>query len=225
MISKKVLFMGLGILIVLGACERNPVDRLVDPNLDGSLNQSSGVFIIYEEEFKTGGGMGFIPGGENQSVDVLDRTSPRRSKAQIRYHWNGGDVFNSEINAFQHAFAGFSLSITPDLSTLPSARAKDLSNPGYTQLKFFARGTLSSGTKLRIEGPDDGPGGITAARVELDSSQFGTDWVEYTLAIPAAHFLSVKTFATFSFQFEQPPRTSNPGEGGGLFLDDIRYLR
>jgi hypothetical protein len=57
----------------------------------------------------------------------------------------------------------------------------------------------------------------------LDSTQVTSDWQEYSLAIPPSHFNNVKIFVTVSFQYTQPPRTTEAGTGGEVYLDDVKY--
>src|SRR5690242_18227928 len=102
-------------LLLIGGWKRNPIDRLINPLPDGALSQSSHIYVLFDDEVKTGGGIGFIPGGENQTIELRDASSPRSGDNQIRYTWNGQDVSNGGIQ--QHAFAGFSFTITPDFST------------------------------------------------------------------------------------------------------------
>lgn len=212
-------------MLVVG-CKRNPVDRLANPVPSGALPGSSGIFVIYADELRTGGGAGFIPGGENQSLAFDDRSEPRHDNRAIRYEWNGGDVFDPSTGTVQHLFAGFVLPVTSSLADLDTATGKDLTaTTTYMRLQFFARGALSTATKLRIEGPDDGSGGITPARMELDSSQLTSNWQEFTLNVPPGDFSDVKVFLTISFQYEQPPRTESAGNGGVVYLDDIRYVQ
>jgi hypothetical protein len=211
--------------LMLAACERNPVNRLSDPLADGVVPQSSGTYMIYDEELETGGGLGLIPGSGNQNITLADTSEPRRTLRQIRYTWNGQDVFNPDTMTVEHDFAGFSLLVSPDFTTITSASAKDLSSPGYTTLKMAVRGSLTANTKLRIEGPNTDPPTFTSPILELDSSQLTGEWQDVSLAIPANHFSSVKAFVTISFQYTQPPRTTNPGDGGVVYLDDIRYVR
>ncbi len=217
--STKNIFLTLLLLSPLGSCKKNPVDRLTNPNPDGAVPQNSGIYIIYDDELKTGGGLGLIPGGENQTIDLSDISEPRRSSLQIRYQWNGGDT------PAQHLFAGYSFSVTPDLSTLSSATGKDLSASGYTKMTFFLRGELSEGNTLRIEGPSDGNSTTVPARMELGPSGVTSDWHAYTLSVPASFFSNVKVFATISIQYAQAPRTTNPGQGGTIYIDNIMYER
>ena len=215
------LFFLVAAALALAACERNPVDRLVNPNDQGGVPQFGDTYVIFDDELKTGGGVGLIPGGENQTLDF--RAPSDIGSFSIQYVWNGKDVFNSETGEFQHLFAGFALSVTELFEDLAGATGKDLSGPGYTTLRLRVRGALSQETSLRIEGPDDGAGGITPARTELTT--LGPAWQDVTLAVPAGDFANVKTFMTVTFQYDQPPRTEPPGEGGTVFLDDVRYVR
>jgi hypothetical protein len=59
----------------------------------------------------------------------------------------------------------------------------------------------------------------------LDSTALGPNWQQVTLPIPASNFPNVKVFLTISFQYAQPPRTTDPGNGGVVYIDDISYTR
>ena len=217
--TARVLLIGSFLLV---GCKRNPVDRLRDPYPGGSVPLTSGVFTIYKDELKTGGGFGFIPTGENQTIDSADTSSPRLTARSIKYSWNGQDVLHTTDTVANHAFAGFSLCVSPDLATVNSTPGKNLMAPSYTTLKLFVRGSLSSDTRLRIEGPGDNV--LTPARTELTS--LSSDWQEVSLPIPtASDFSDVKIFLTISFQYSQPSGTTTPGEGGVVYLDDIRYVQ
>src|SRR5436189_4114313 len=101
------------------SCKRNPVDRLLNPVPAGMVNGIGPNFYIYDDDLKTGGGLGFFPGGENQAIGLEDDTTPARSPNAIVYSWNGQDVTNfSAGGVLEHLFAGFSLTITPDFSTI-----------------------------------------------------------------------------------------------------------
>lgn len=206
-------------LFGMTACKKNPVDRLTNPLPDGDVSQSSGVYVVYDDELKTGGGLAFIPGGGNQFVDLSDVSEPRRTNRQARYTWTGADVAN------QHLFAGFDFLVTPDGSTLDAATAKNLSSAGYTKMTLYVRGQLAEGNALRIEGPSSGNSSFVPARTEISASDLNNSWRQITLNVPAGDFANVKIFAIFSIQYTQPPRTTNPGEGGTIFIDDVRYER
>jgi len=219
--DKHKKYIGL-LLLVLGStasCKKNPVDRLTNPLPDGSVPQSSGIYVIYDDELKTVGGLSFIPEAGNQSINLVDQSSPQRSRIQTRYSWNGQSVLNNGTP--QHTFAGFQFIITFDQANLASTPARNFSGRGYTKLTLYVRGNLSLNTKLRIEGPDDGDVGTTPSRTELTT--LSSDWTKVTLVVPSADFSSVKSFITVSFQYTQPAFTTAPGDGGEVYLDDIQY--
>lgn len=216
----------LMIPLFLGACRDNPVERLANPLTGGVVPQSSGIYTIYDDELKTGGGLAFIPGGENQSIDLENQEGERRSTNHIKYVWNGGNIFNSETGEFQHLFAGFNLFITPDQAALATAAPKDLSGPGYTKLTFYIRGSLSHETWLRIQGPALGNEASDDLCVQTGCEELvsiSSTWQRVEIPISSSRLSSMKVFVTFSFQYQQPPRTDPAGNGGVIYLDDIRY--
>lgn len=215
--NKKIAL--LSSILVLTACKKNPVDRLTNPLIDGQVPQSSGLFIIYDDELKTSGGLGLIPQDGNQSIDLADQSAPHRTVNSIRYTWNGQPVLNNGTP--QHLFAGFQLIISPQVSQLATTPARDLSGPGYTRLTMYVRGHLSENTILRVEGPDDGDTATTPARTEISS--LSNDWTPLVVLVPAADFTTVKSFVTISLQYTQPPFSTSPGEGGTVYFDEIRY--
>lgn len=221
------LLLALLMMVSVTGCKRNPVDRLTDPNPQSVVPYdptSPREFMIFDDEITTGGGLGLIPGGDNQSIDVTDHSSPRRSTNALRYQWNGQDVFSFETGQFQHLFAGFNMFVASSIDEVASSTPKNLSGANYANLKFFIRGQLSPGTTVRIQGPDDGAGGITPALIESGTNfTLTNDWQEITMTIPSAHFTSVRIFLTITLQYAQAPRTTAPGNGGVIYLDDIRY--
>jgi hypothetical protein len=208
---KRALIVSL--LFFATGCKKDPVGRIVNPLGDGAVPQVSGVYVIYSDELKTGGGLGFVPTAGNQGIDLFDQSEPRRTRNQIRYLWNGQSV-GGQIN-----FAGFSLLITPDFSTLNSTPHKDLSFGGYTKLTMMVRGRLGDGVSLRIEGP--GSGSSTAARTDITT--LSNTWQQITLSVPSADFSTVRIFMTLTFQYDRVPRTDVPSDGGEVYLDDIQF--
>lgn len=216
------LFFFFCLLLMGTACKKNSVNKLTNPYSDGVVPNSGAPFYIFKEEVMGGGGVAFLPGGENQTIDFFDHSSPRRSVNQIRYSWNGEDVFDSAESEFQHGFAGFYLSAGDD--PLAYNKTLDLSAAGYTQLKFFARGELSSDTKVKIEAPGDGH--TTSVKMILDSTQLSSSWQEFTLPIGSITpnpFSNVRVFLVVTFEYTQPGRTTVAGDGGVIYMDDIRY--
>jgi len=127
------------------------------------------------------------------------------------------------VIAVMPTISGFSLLITPNFDTFDAATPRVLNGFGYTKLIFSIRGTLSANTSLEVTGPDDGDSTTTATTTEYNSSQIGSSWTELTLTVPNGEFASVKSYASFTFIYRQPGRTTDPGNGGLIYLDNIRY--
>jgi hypothetical protein len=213
-------------IFVLPGCEKDPVDRLTNPLSEGAVPGYSGTYIVYDDELKTGGNLALIPGGENQEIDLSDRSAPRGNLRQVRYTWNGLSVSTYPAGGYQQLFAGFIFMVGDDVNTLQSTPGRDLSGPGYTQMTFSVRGWLSEETSLRVEGPSTAETGFTPARVDIDRSELSLNvWKSYTLTVPATDFNNVRTFITLTIQYDQPPRTTLPSNGGTIYIDDIRYSR
>jgi hypothetical protein len=107
----------VGLLLLVG-CKRNPIDRLIDPVPSEAqpFPATGGRYTVYDDELKTGGGLGLIPGGQNQTIN-LNYTDSSRPGRQIVYAWNGNDV-SSMTSVSQHAFAGFELLVTDEFPGL-----------------------------------------------------------------------------------------------------------
>ncbi len=224
-LQQKAAVVGAVVLLSLSGCKKDTTGLLSNSLPDGVAPQSSGVFNIYKDELLTGGGAALVPGGENQSLSLEEFGAASEGRFNVGYTWNGGDVLNA--GTLQHLFAGFMFPVTAGSAGLPTARGRDLSAPGYTKLVLSVKGALSNGTTLRIEGPSDGDTSVSPARVESGATTFSLtgQWQEITLAVPAASFINVKIFLTITLQYAQPPRTTVPGEGGVVYLDNIRYER
>lgn len=217
MMNPKISALAL-LLFVAPACKKNPVDRLVNPVSDGAVPLSSGTFLIYDDEIKTGGGLGLIPGGANQTINLSDVSEPRRTTRHTAYSWNGRAP---GVDPSSHTFAGFSFLVSPDFTTFSATPARNLSSFGYTKLRVSVRGSLAANVSLRIEGPSTGDEAFVPARTTLNS--LNGAWQDVELTVPAGDFTNVKVFATISLQYAQPPFTTNPGDGGTVYIDDIRY--
>ncbi|MBD3271914.1 MAG: hypothetical protein GF384_05200, partial [Elusimicrobia bacterium] len=57
-------------------CKRNPQKKIDTLANEGLLPGISNVFTVYDDELKTGGNLFTFPGGENQTVDLNNRTKP-----------------------------------------------------------------------------------------------------------------------------------------------------
>jgi hypothetical protein len=236
--------LSLTLSLFVTGCHKSPSDR-TSSAAGGPIGQAAAIatFPVFSSELKTGGGAFEYPGGDNQSLSFEDRSNPISNRS-ILYSWNGqppGGVPSSPPGQF----AGFSLMHTISLATYNSTPGRDLSAFGYSRITFYARGTLSSSTTLKIEGADDTSSGILQSCLTLSSDGNGDEcgangdapgtrevltgnWQKYTLIIyqPTLNLKSVKDFfkATFVYSFPLGGLPGEaPGQGGTVYFDQIQY--
>ena len=214
-LSRRMVVVGL----ILAACERHPLDRLIDPVPSGAAPSAAADWVLYDDELKTGGGFFLIPEAANQTLTDHDASGPAVGRKSIVYSWNGG-----EVNG-QHLFAGFGLLAAQQIAQDASTPPRNLSADGFTKITFWARGTLSENTILRVEGPSDGTGSTLMPRLEISPAELAAGWAKYTLSVPdpTVAFASVKQYVIFSIIYTQPTGTTLAGEGGTVDVDQIAY--
>jgi len=209
------------VLLVCCGCGRNRTHNPQDMLGAGATGRYGSVFVLYDDELKTGGGVYLYPSGDNQSLDTDSRELPYAGARCIRYSWNGGAVCQSATGRAQHAFAGFSLAVSATADELPAAAARDFSDAGYTVMHVFVRGSLSDNTILKLEGPDDGDETTPAPSLEIAS--LSDSWQAYSFPVTPASLARVKEFFKATFVYSNPDGTLAAGGGGSVAVDTI-YL-
>jgi len=220
---------------------RNPFDRTRDASGGGPTGTfgNSSTFVVFSNELQTGGGAFEYPGSDGQSL-VFNDTSNPISRRSIRYGWTGQAV------AGQTVFAGFDLMHTPQLSAYATTPGRDLHLAGYMKVTFYARGSLSSNTVLKIEVADDGNtttpdpcvtlymGAVPPSPDPCDAN--GSDnlkmtpqvltssWQPYTITLlnSVLSMSNVKDFFKATFVFT-PAVGAPAGQGGTAYFDQIQY--
>ena len=227
--------------LMLAAC-KSPFDRTRDASRSGALGtfSTTGSLTVYSNELKTGGGAFIYPGGENQALSFSDTSNPVSARS-IRYTWNGGDVSAPGCPSDpQHVFAGFDLMHTPTQSTYDATPGRDLRQTNYTRVTFFARGTLTADTVIKVEAASSGtpPGCVpptpapcvtlsTSGTEDDQSTPCGsldtltTSWQPYTLVVANSDLAAIKDF--FKATFVYNGGGSLPGAGGTVYFDQIQY--
>jgi len=236
------------VLCLLSSGCRNPFDRTRDASGAGPTGTFSGNanFVIFNNELVSGGGAFLYPGGENQSLSFSDTSNPIGYRS-IRYSWTGGLVSAPGCTPNPTSlFAGFDLMHTAVFSDYASTPGRDLHQGNYVKVTFFARGSLSSHTVLKIEAatPSSPAGCSTPPIVPClwlsDSNSIDIDdgandqkcghlpmtgsWQAYTVPIPSGWLAGtqVKDFFKATFVFNQPFGVP-AGQGGTVYFDQIQY--
>ncbi len=204
--------------LILAACDRHPLDQLMDPVPSGAVPSAAANWVLYDDELETGGGFYLIPEAANQTLTDHDASGPAFGRKSIAYNWNGG-----EVNG-QHLFAGFGLLVAQQIAQDASTPPRNLSAYGFTKITFWAKGALSENTILRAEGPADGTGSTISPRLEISADLLAGGWAKYALLVPnPAAFASVKQYVNFTLIYTQPTGTTLAGEGGTVDIDQIAY--
>jgi hypothetical protein len=239
---------------------KSPFDstRNASGGATGTIGNAT-TFVIFSSELQTGGGAFLYPGAGGQSLSFNDTSNPISSRS-IRYSWNGIPVLGYPLVVGESIFVGFDLmhvvDNTPTLSIYHSTPGRNLQaspgKPNYTKVSFYARGTLSTDTVLKVEAVGDGNPNDPDPCMTLSTSgsdnvcsttangatntyaqtpqTLTTSWQEYTLNIPTASLLaSVKDFFKATFVYGQPPNFAQTpfgapdGQGAIAYFDQIQY--
>jgi len=168
---------------------------------------------------QTGGGVDFFPSAQNQQLAFDFRDNCHSGPRCISYFWNGQDVLNSGVA--EHTFVGFDLLVSQNFSTLAGTPARNLSAAGYTKVTFWMRGSLSDSTQVKVEAPGTG-NQSTLAPTLIITSLLGS-WQQFTVSAGPGAFSNVKEFFKVTFVYNQPTGTTNHGDGGSVFIDDIHF--
>jgi hypothetical protein len=232
-------------LLFFIGCNKNPFDRTHDASNGGGTGTFTGAssFVIFNSELISGGGAFEYPGPEGQTLSFNDISNPV-SHRSIRYSWTGQPVSNAGCPAQSptSAFAGFDLMHTATQAEYAGTPGRNLTKAGYTKVTFYARGSLSTNTYLKVEiagpgsadpcaavvspcvkllnGVDPAPGTDTTCTPFQLTGQWGT----YTITIPspATQLAAVKDL--FKATFIYTNLTGAPsGQGGTAYFDVIQY--
>ncbi|MBN1384600.1 MAG: hypothetical protein JW983_06970 [Elusimicrobia bacterium] len=209
--KKIILFLALSVFL-FGCEHKKPLDVLDDPTIGKALGGYSGLWIIFDDSLNTGGGMMLYNSWDNQKISWEDTTNPVTGKYCIKYSWNGKDVYDYTGGMWQHNWCGFGFIVGSDHTE--ASKSIDLSLAGYTKLTFWARGSLSANTTLNFTGPYTGA--ETGDVVVTDA------WQQYTISLTPSNMKSVTGFFAIIFGYSGG---DTHGDGGTVYVDDIRYTQ
>lgn len=214
------IFFTAAVIAGITGCDRHPFKKVSTLRDEGLLPSVNATFIVYDDELKTGGNLFVFPGGENQTVELKWQDRPYRGKNCIMYSWNGRDVNDGNLGITRHDFVGLDLVVSEGSGDFAASSSLDLSAGAYAKATFWIRGTLSEGTTLKVESPDDGSTATAAPQLLITS--ISETWQKNEITIAASDLTALKEFFKITFVYTQPTGTTTPGGGGTVFLDDIR---
>ena len=217
-----VLFL---LLSAFAACDKNPVNRLVNPTTTNTAGAWSGTWVIYDDELKTNGAV--MAYNEGAIIDFNCSDNPHTGKKCIRYSWDGSPVLTyASLTAgatVQSGFSGFGLICAQTIGTY-STGTRDLSPGGYTKITFWARGSLNTDVHLRLE--DNGANSQTASGTDAwlsdtAANNITADWQKFSFTVSPSSLVNAKDFVRIILVYSG----TGAGNGGTVYLDDIQLTK
>lgn len=232
--SKFLLIAHYSLLItVFAGCEKNPVNRLIDPTISNTTGNWSGEWVIYDDEIRTGGTVMMFNTMDGQELDFSSRDNSKSGSKCIKYSWNGGDVTAYKnlpahpVDYVEHDFTGFSLIAADDFNNY-NAVSKDLTEAGYTKISFWVRGSLYSNVHFRLEannGNNQTASGNNAWMSNTTDRKVTSSWQKYEFTV-SGNMTTVRDFVRIVFRYDKDGNPDNQkGNGGTVFIDDIRLTK
>jgi hypothetical protein len=188
--------------LVLAGCDQSPLDKLLDPTGEGALGGGWGPWKIYDDQLNTGGGVMLCPTNEHQTFSEVTE-NPHSGTKCIKYSWDGQWVQGKNWTAAV-------LIVAPTWREYDEGE-KNLTLGNYNRITFWIRGNLSSGAKIRFEGP--GPYGSCPSTENFDA--LPESWTMKRIDLTGSDLSQVKEF--FKIVFD--------GGGGTVYVDNITYTR
>ncbi|MFH1378837.1 MAG: hypothetical protein ABII23_01045 [bacterium] len=215
-----ILFYVMMFSAIIG-CDRHPFKNTSALESEGLLPEVSSEFIIYDDQIKTGGNLFTFPGGENQTVDLESRDNPCRGKKAICYSWNGKQVFDGTLQIYRHDYVGLDLGISQGSDDYDALSPRDITLGAYTKASFFVKGSLSANTTVKFEVVDDGNTATDAPQKVVSSLR--SSWEKHEITgISVSDLTNVKDYFKVTFIYTQPTGTTTHGNGGTIYIDDIK---
>jgi hypothetical protein len=221
--KKIITFLILAFVIALiisfitGCSDVKVEDRLVNPIPLGATGKWSGVWVLYDDELKTGGGIMFYtePNPENPTSQTLNVSyTEENGNKCMKYSWDGDISYDSTWKVWQDKWCGMALIVGKDWTEVQTS-TKDLSLAGYKKISFKIKGHLSESTRIKID---------TLVRIGKFSSypaasvvinSLSDQWEEYTLVLNNVSTINI----FFSLVIENKSNTKS--QGAVVYLDDI----
>lgn len=198
------------------SCERYPITDL--HNIPDPVKAWPYPWYIYDDEINTKGL--FAPVMFNDESNTGDSVpacldfdynhDAYRGKACIKFDWypkNG------------KTWCGFGLSSTEDYSNKYSA--KDMTTSGYTKLKFFIKGTITSGAEVVIGIPrTDWEGNNLTPIDDISIKSLSDTWTEMSISLNQTKI----NWGTQKYYISITIKGEN-SNGATVYLDDIRFIK
>ena len=213
--NNHVILFSILLLAAVSGCEKQPLNKFINPSSDAALGVWSGNWMVYDDNLNTGGGLSLFTSLDNCTLNYQSPVNPHSGKYCLEYGWNGGKVLDYGSGGYVTYYTGISFISGADyLHNSP----RDLSPGKYTKFSFYARCTLSNGVSATITAPD-------GTSTVLTSSLAQWTPVTITMANPGK-LNNVTEFFSIIFGYNSNLNSGlDAGSGGVIYLDDIQLTR
>ena len=140
-------------------------------------------------------------------LDFACTNSPKNGRKCVQFTWLGN------VNNPDKTFFGFGLMATEKLGGIIN-----LSTSGYTNLKFWIKGTVYTNCTFRIEIPKRGGSGFWVRR-DLDAEVTG-NWQEIVVSLP-----DIEDMTEIEYDITIALIANGTTNGATIYLDDIRFTK
>lgn len=203
-------------MMFFASCERFPVSSLL--GLPDPVGSWPDTWYLYDDELNTKGSMepyvfNYNPDGSpNPYCDTWEHVGlsfkcidyPKKGTKCIKLTWVGNNLA-TPTNP-RKTFFSFGIQAREDLGG-----KIDLTNSGYTNLRFWVRGTLHKDCSFEIGIPG------TSTTVTINDRQISSQWEEY--------ILPVEGVGEIEYDLYMAIKTNGVTNGGTVYIDDIRLTK
>lgn len=226
-----ILIIGLlAVLPVFSGCDKEPMNKLVNPLQSNTTGNWSGVWTLYDDEVKTGGDIMNYTTHEGVGLQFDCRDNPHSGSQCIKFSWDGGDVTNYEDGKAEHDWTGFGMIVASSYLDY-TKYTKNLATGGFTKLSFWVRGSLNSNVYLRLEGSNaryNDQSGTNCWQSYTTTRKVTSTWTKYEFPI-SGDLTAVKDYLRVIFRYDMDYNADTPNtgrsNGGTIYLDDIALSR
>lgn len=231
---KKLIFLIIPLFLFVTGCEKNPVGALLYPDVNDSQDWHND-FILYYNGVKTTGP--FDPfkftdwtdvGAGDLNFDYMKKSY--KGSQSIKMSWTGGASSPKPSGAPQNVYVGFGMPAQGFYEAAPGEPAYqgyDISQGSYTKMVLYVTGSLKQNVQLEIKAAVDignGMGG-NEQPAGLLLTTFPDDGKWHKIEVPFTNtpaLTKVKTMMTLTMKLINE---SQPGNGGEIYIDNIRFVK
>ncbi|MBU1077821.1 MAG: hypothetical protein KKH98_11050 [Spirochaetes bacterium] len=218
---KKIIGIFIALLII-HSCAQDPYP-LTPLSNPGAFTSTWGIkWTLYDDELNTiGGDVLYYPSNPGSAVMLLENkenSSAYSGKKYFSLYWSGDPIYweadppDNPTNTYEYSFSGISLIHATRPDYYDTTEPLDLTDANYTRVTFYARGVLSTGVKVKFEGPN---GAL------LDNVNLTTAWQKFEMALTDLN--NIRDFFKVTIYYPAAEVGGPQSSGGYVDFDLVSY--